>query len=1249
MESSSYSETGGGETTTDKELDTSTETDTVTDTDADAPTNTEESSESSGPAGIILERIQHGHGHDTSTLGNSYASADADSDTETVSTEEDDNTYFAIEYDTVAATASQSGSSTAPDTLTEVESQIFGTAGIVTGGADESVETSSDTDSASTSETGQNTATYYSDDDETDADDSSWNSDTHKESGLYNSTSTDSDDASSYESYTDTLGDGGAIIGGALTQDMSGSSGFTQTVTETDGDSDSYYACFHESGEDWDATVGTDQGSDTTTEDDSAPSTMTETLSEAIGADGTVASGDESDSLSEASDQTTTETGSPTDTVTESLSEITMTLTETNASTATANESDEDWATETLGAVAATIAGGSDCFTVGTENTSSYTSTGSGPESYSDTATTLSGDATVDTSGSSSSLDDQIFGDVLGSGGGITSGSLTYTVSSSDSSADSTTESGSVTATVGEGILETYSYGSDVTQPSDDTAYETGTETLGAGGTIDGGIASFTWSDGSAINRDLTDSGDVGVTGNESDSSTDTYGFAESGTETITTGGADAPSTVSFVWNQMGTDNYVDSYVTASPFTIGTMSGSTSDNEYMTDTVSSSWHDAGVDALTDGDSVTAESNTYTWNNSHSFAGDVTTWYQETIVSYPAYTTVESDLYSESGVLSFTSAETGCDTLSADGDELTIDGNTASFSVGGFVTQSYDDNFSDSLTTGIFGEGDFQESSILSTDGYGSIGIAQSDTASTSGTVTTGSSDSQSLDEYLSSDEQWSLATAGETSTTVHVGSDSSLGSMDSYSTELFGTPSYQITSSYSDYADSDYSDSAFETGTFSVTVPYYFTYTWNTYTFGVENTLECSTLYSDDGTHTQQENGDYDLSDMEITQDNQLNLETGSEAQLSGTGYATWGFLSTVSEGEPLTVVEIGSSGSGTSWTTTGEEPTTTSDSYGDELYPIYLQALSYGPSVPGPTGGFPSLLGDLQYLLSDFQNGSAAATVIAPNTANGPEPPGVELVGADSAEGISGIDGVSREAQPSPTTTLVALAAAGRNPADITLPTVGSESSGDDGDVIVLGAAPASSPSGASQSVSTTTGSTSGSASGSSGSNAAGGAGATSVSATTTDGMASVQSDAGIAVQPDDDGGAPGSHEVPSHVPTGANSAVQAPTYNDEWTDWINPFSYWDAFRAGYAANAAKVGAMLGAMQYSNGGIDKEHAILDQNQTAANLADPNSQTPATEITVGDATQKRRASINQEMNGRRPVGPNLRRGSSGDR
>ena len=43
--------------------------------------------------------------------------------------------------------------------------------------------------------------------------------------------------------------------------------------------------------------------------------------------------------------------------------------------------------------------------------------------------------------------------------------------------------------------------------------------------------------------------------------------------------------------------------------------------------------------------------------------------------------------------------------------------------------------------------------------------------------------------------------------------------------------------------------------------------------------------------------------------------------------------------------------------------------------------------------------------------------------------------------------DGVSRSAPPSPTDNLVALAAAGRDPVDITIPTIGTDASGSGGD----------------------------------------------------------------------------------------------------------------------------------------------------------------------------------------------------------
>jgi hypothetical protein len=98
------------------------------------------------------------------------------------------------------------------------------------------------------------------------------------------------------------------------------------------------------------------------------------------------------------------------------------------------------------------------------------------------------------------------------------------------------------------GPSQTASYSATESSPDDDTAYETGTETLGSGGTISGGSASFSWSVENSLNRNL---GITGIAANLTitESSTDSYGFAESGTEDITTGGADEPGTVSFDWS----------------------------------------------------------------------------------------------------------------------------------------------------------------------------------------------------------------------------------------------------------------------------------------------------------------------------------------------------------------------------------------------------------------------------------------------------------------------------------------------------------------------------------------------------------------------------------------------------------------------------------------------------------------------------------------------------------------------------
>ena len=155
-----------------------------------------------------------------------------------------------------------------------------------------------------------------------------------------------------------------------------------------------------------------------------------------------------------------------------------MTICETIGRTSTLSESDGDWATETLGA-SATISGGSDCFTANTVESTNYAGSGSGPESSTDTSDPLTGTVSVNPSGSSWSSLSQTFGDVLGSGGTISSGSLTYSNVASQSDADTRAESGTETFPDGAFPSQTASYSIGTNDADTHTDDESGSETLG--------------------------------------------------------------------------------------------------------------------------------------------------------------------------------------------------------------------------------------------------------------------------------------------------------------------------------------------------------------------------------------------------------------------------------------------------------------------------------------------------------------------------------------------------------------------------------------------------------------------------------------------------------------------------------------------------------------------------------------------------------------------------------------------------
>ena len=88
----------------------------------------------------------------------------------------------------------------------------------------------------------------------------------------------------------------------------------TVTINDSSNDSDTF-SDESEDLEGGDTDSGDDSGDDSVTETDTAGMTLIDTLSEDIGAEGTIAGGGESDSLEDSSGDTRTETEYPTETV----------------------------------------------------------------------------------------------------------------------------------------------------------------------------------------------------------------------------------------------------------------------------------------------------------------------------------------------------------------------------------------------------------------------------------------------------------------------------------------------------------------------------------------------------------------------------------------------------------------------------------------------------------------------------------------------------------------------------------------------------------------------------------------------------------------------------------------------------------------------------------------------------------------------------------------------------------------------
>ncbi len=369
---------------------------------------------------------------------------------------------------------------------------------------------------------------------------------------------------------------------------------------------------------------------------------------------------------------------------------------------------------------------------------------------------------------------------------------------------------------------------------------------------------------------------------------------------------------------------------------------------------------------------------------------------------------------------------------------------------------------------------------IATDGY-SLGDVGTDSLS-------GSSSDES-DSYSISDWQYFSAVLDASGSGSNGSASSAFSSIDSYSLDADGTNSLgpgsdeQSTLSYASgtfetestsisaslesvfYPASDVESDYSETASISLSVS-----GWSTVSDGY-SALSTEAVESGFGSLTENESYDGGATFTNNYDDQVGRTNTYSGNNITGYDgdYGIGNTSSTYASGELVEVYFIVEGAGGL--------PEDASE--GDLLYDIEDDQLSWAYSSPASTDQIEALVesGTL-YLSSARAIGGSSITIpdavpsyltgstlslgedpagsflsgltfgFTPST-NSAEPVGLPnetaSVLANLAVDTEPPDGVSRSAPPSPTATLTALAAAGRNPTDITIPTVGSQAGGDD------------------------------------------------------------------------------------------------------------------------------------------------------------------------------------------------------------
>jgi len=436
-----------------------------------------------------------------------------------------------------------------------------------------------------------------------------------------------------YSTGSEAIGPGGTVSGGSVYESITDNGGGTDSTsesgTDTRGGTDSLgYAAGTYSHSD--AASESGAGSSTITHTEYDPSSYTETLSETLGANGTIVGGNDSYTFYRSSGGVDKTSGADTLTTSETLfdgallaisgavdlggSSVTIGGVVTVSGTATATlatETYQGFGTETLGA-GGTIAAGSETDTLDRGHTQSYSTTWGDtatPESTTDTASGSGrvGTRTVtDTTSRGDSLH-EVNVDNFGAGGSITDGSVTYTWGTSRFFSHTLHEAGneSLTDQVASSLTQTASFTQDLTATDSYSEAESGTETLAAGATITAGSDTFTYID-KALSAGTLHAAGASVTIDEA--GTDSLTYSLTGAENWGTSATVSSGSDHFTWDQAGTDAY----------SIHQLGGGTHSYAMdLTDSVNSSWHDLGSDSLGVSDAILGGTDAYTWDKNRS--------------------------------------------------------------------------------------------------------------------------------------------------------------------------------------------------------------------------------------------------------------------------------------------------------------------------------------------------------------------------------------------------------------------------------------------------------------------------------------------------------------------------------------------------------------------------------------------------------------------------------------------------------